>query len=381
MKTWTLTLCSVALTASANLAWAQVGQWQAGMVLDTAVTSRQPELAARDKGAGLGHSDLVLRGPLGEHLSAELIGAFHTSDQRLETHWEHAWLQTRRLPAGWQMRAGRFASQIGYWNEIHPHADDFVERGLLQRAFLGGHWVDDGVRINWTAPTSFYLRLGAEFLGGRKLVPQARSGGQAQVLNLKLGNDWGPEHSWQWGLSHLSNRREALPEDHEHEAEHGHGHAHAHGARYSARHLWVSDLVWKWAPGGNPDQQQVRLVWEGAQARRALPSAGVNSGHGAQSLGVVWRFMRGWETGLRHDRLRVNALALHDGETEVNPGRLQETSVMLAHKPSHRQTWRVQWAQQRAQNPGDEAVFGRPLGQTLSLQYILSFGAHGAHSY
>ncbi len=377
MKTWILTLSSLALAAASGLSGAQVSDWQAGLVLDTAVTSRQPELAARDKGPGVGHSDLVLRGPLGEYFSAELIGAFHTVDQRLETHWEHAWVQTRRLPAGWQMRAGRFASQIGYWNEIHPHADDFVERGLIQRAFFGGHWVDDGVRINWTAPTPFYLRLGAEFVGGRKLVPEANPSGRAQVLNLKLGNDWGPEHSWQWGVSHLNNQREAVPEEHAGEADH----AHAHGARYSARHLWVSDFVWKWAPGGNPDQQQVRLVWEWAQAQRALPSAGIIAGHGGQSLGLVWRFTRGWETGVRHDRLRVNALALHDGEIESNPGRLQESSVMLAHKPNHRQTWRIQWSQQRAQNPGTEAVFGRPPGQTLALQYILSFGAHGAHSY
>ncbi|MEY2804707.1 MAG: hypothetical protein RL657_2043 [Pseudomonadota bacterium] len=377
MNTWFLTLIGCVLAASSALSRAQLKDWQAGVVLDTAVTSRQPELAARDKGWGAGHSDMLLRGPLGEHLSAELIGAFHTVDQRLETHWENAWVQTRRLPAGWQIRAGRFASQIGYWNEIHPHADDFVERGLIQRAFMGSHWVDDGVRINWTAPTPYYLRLGAEFLGGRKWVPQASNGGSTQTYSLKVGNDWGPEHSWQWGLSYLSNRRDPVLEEHDH----AQPHAHNHGARYSARDLWISDLVWKWAPGGNPEHQQVRLVWEWAQARRALASANLNMGHGGQSVGLVWRFTRGWETGIRHDRLRVHAIALHAGEPEANPGRLQETSVMLAHKPGHRQTWRVQWSQQRAQNPGAEAVFLRPQGHSVALQYILSIGAHGAHSY
>ena len=373
MKRWALTGTLI----WSSLAWGQLGAWQAGVVLDTAMTSSQPELAARDKGAGIGHSDVLMRGPLGDHFSAEIIGAFHTSDQRLETHWENAWVQTRRLPAGWQMRAGRFASQIGYWNEIHPHADDFAERGLIQRAFLGGHWVDDGVRINWTAPTPFYLRLGAEFMAGRKLVPQSVAGGNAQTYSLKVGDDWGAEHSWQWGLSYLANRRDAVVEAHD-VAEAG---VHDHGSRFSARGLWVSDLVWKWAPGGNPEQQQVRLVWEWAQARRAQPNLGVNAGHSGQSMGLVWRFARDWETGVRHDRLNVHALALHEGEVEVNPGRLKETSVMLAYKPSHRQIWRVQWAQQRAQNPGTESVFMRPPGQSLTLQYILSFGAHGAHSF
>jgi hypothetical protein len=351
--------------------------WQAGVVLDSAVTSSKPELAARDKGPGLGHSDVMLRGPLGESWSAEVIGAMHTVNGRLETHWENAWVQTRRLPDGWQVRAGRFAPQVGYWNEIHPHADDFAERGLLQRAFLGGHWVDDGVRINWTAPTPMYMRLGVEALSGRKLVKEAGTGGGVQTYSLKIGDDLGTEHSWQWGLSYMSNRREALPEEHDPTL----AETHSHGSRFSARDLWISDLVWKWAPGGNPQQQQVRLVWEWAQARRAMPSMGLNAGHGAQSLGLVWRFDRDWEAGLRHDRLRVNAIALHSGDVEVNPGQLKENSLMLAYKPSHRQTVRLQWSRQSARNPGEEAVFAQPVRNAWVLQYVLSFGAHGAHSY
>ena len=351
--------------------------WQAGVVLDAAVTSSKPELAARDKGSGLGHSDVIVRGPVGEHFSAEVIGALHTVDQKLETHWENAWVQTRRLPAGWQVRAGRFASQVGYWNEIHPHADDFAERGLLQRALLGGHWVDDGVRVNWTAPTSMYVRLGAEALSGRKLVKEASSGGGVQTYSLKIGDDWGQAHSWQWGLAYMVNRREPVLEAHDPLATE----PHSHGARFAARDVWISDLVWKWAPTGHPQQQQVRLVWEWAQARRALPSMGINAGHGAQSMGLVWRFDRDWETGVRHDRLRVHSPALHGSDVEVQPGRLQETSLMLAYKPSHRQTLRLQWSRQSARNPGEEAVFAQPVRNAWVLQYVLGFGAHGAHSY
>jgi hypothetical protein len=82
-------------------------------------------------------------------------------------------VQTRSLPAGFQARLGRFSSQIGYLNEQHPHADDFVERPLLYRALLGGHWFDDGLRLNWTAPTPFYLMVGAEAFRGRQLVKEA----------------------------------------------------------------------------------------------------------------------------------------------------------------------------------------------------------------
>ncbi len=42
MKAWILSLSGITLTACASLAWAQANEWQAGLVLDTAVTSRQP---------------------------------------------------------------------------------------------------------------------------------------------------------------------------------------------------------------------------------------------------------------------------------------------------------------------------------------------------
>ncbi len=376
MMMWRKIYSVLALTTSVASAQTGLSAWEAGLVLDTALSSSKPELAARDQGAGLGHSDVLLRGPLGPWFSAEVIGSFHTVDQKLETHWENAWVQTRGLPAGWQVRAGRFASQVGYWNEIHPHADDFAERGLLQRAFLGGHWVDDGVRVNWTAPTDFYLRLGMESMSGRRWLPESTSGGRVNTYSLKIGHDWGAEHSWQWGLAWINNRRDPLPEVHS-EAEH----SHAHGARFVGRDFWLSDLVWKWAPDGNPQQRQIRLVWEWAQARRALPEAGWANGHSAHSLGLVWRFERAWETGVRHDRLQVHARTLHEGEWEMNPGQLRESSVMLAHKPSHRQTWRLQVAHQTASNPGEQPVFANPARRSVVLQYILSFGAHGAHSY
>jgi hypothetical protein len=175
LRYWIFVVVAMAL-GWAHAQTANTASWQTGLVLDTSVSSRQLALGQRDQGPGLGHSDLLLRGPLGEYFSAEIIGAFHTNDHKLDTHWENAWVQTTRLPAGWEMRAGRFASQLGYWNEIHPHADDFVERGLLERAFLGGHWIDDGVRLNWTAPTDMYLRWGLEAFSGRQLTPDSTSG-------------------------------------------------------------------------------------------------------------------------------------------------------------------------------------------------------------
>ncbi|MEY3603619.1 MAG: hypothetical protein RIQ49_651 [Pseudomonadota bacterium] len=354
--------------------------WQAGVVLDAAATSRGLELGARDKGLGLGHSDLLLRGALNEHFSGEAILGFHTEAKKLEGHIENAWVQTRSLPHGFQVRAGRFASQIGYLNELHPHTDDFTERPLLYRGFLGGHWYDDGIRLNWTAPTSFYLRLGAEIFGGKKLVPEATTDSTSRVstLNLKMGNDIGKSSSWQWGLSHVNNQREALVEAHDASTD-----AHSHAASFSGKRMWISDLVWKWAPDGNNRNQQLRLNWEYAQVSGINRFADSSMRHRASSLGAVWKFNPAWEAGVRTDWLRVHKTEDHEGDLEFGRGRLKENAIMVAYKPTHMQTLRLQLTQQRASGANDEgeAVFANPARRSIQLQYVIGFGAHGAHSY
>jgi hypothetical protein len=92
----------LALCAVSGHSWdqpaPQAERWQAGVVLDAASTSRKLGLGARDQGASLGHSDVLLRGVLNEHLSGEAILGFHSAERKLEHHIENAWFQTRATP-------------------------------------------------------------------------------------------------------------------------------------------------------------------------------------------------------------------------------------------------------------------------------------------
>lgn len=362
--------------AAAGAAQAQAERWQFGAVLDVAATSRAPALGQREQGLALGHSDITIFGPIGSALQAQITTAAHSHDGDIEAELEEAFVQTRTLPAGLQARVGRFASQLGYLNEQHPHADDFVERPLLYRAFLGGHWFDDGLRLNWTAPTDVYLRLGAEVFRGRQLVQEAsrsQSPG-AFVLSARTGGDIGSSHSWQAGLSWLHNRREAALEDeHDHggEDDHAHEHAHAHGAAYSGRQLYLLDLAWKWAPDGNNSRQQVRVAYEYAQVRGLNRFASSSDRHSAHYLSAVWRFAPSWEVGARTDLLRVR----QPHGDHFHGAELSEDSVMLAYKPTHLQSLRLQFTRQR------DAVGFDTGKHALQLQYVLNFGAHAAHSF
>ena len=351
--------------------------WEFGAVLDVAHTSRSLALGQREQGLALGHSDLAAGGPLGRHFVAQFGVAAHHHDGEVELELEEAWVQTRTLPAGLQARLGRFGSQIGYLNEQHPHADDFVERPLLYRAFLGGHWFDNGLRLNWTAPTPFYFRLGTEIFRGKQLVKEAASSRSpgAITVNAKLGADISNEHSWQLGLSHLRNRREAaLEEEHEDEMEtdHDHDHSHAHGAQFSGRKTNLLDFTWKWAPGGNNREQQFRLNAEWARVTGLNRYARASDRHAATSLGIVWRFAPSWEVGARADALNVRIAH----EDHFHPGRLRENAVMLVWKPTHMQSLRFQYTRQSEAEGIEDAA-----KRSVQLQYVMSFGAHGAHSY
>lgn len=363
------------LAALASAVHAQADAWQFGAVLDVAATSRPPALGQRERGLALGHSDITIFGPIGAQLQAQITTAAHSHEGDIEAELEEAFVQTRALPAGLQVRAGRFASQLGYLNEQHPHADDFIERPLLYRAFLGGHWFDDGVRLNWTAPTDLYLRLGAEVFRGRQLVPEAsrtQSPG-AFVLTARTGGDIGKSHSWQAGLSWLNNRREAALEDeHDHgDHDHAHDHAHAHGAAYSGKHLYLLDLAYKWAPDGNNSRQQLRLAYEYAQVHDLNRYASSSDKHSAHYLSAVYRFAPSWEVGVRTDLLR----ARQPHGDHFHGARLSEDAVMLAYKPTHMQSLRLQFTRQR------DAVGFDTGKHALQLQYVLNFGAHAAHSF
>ena len=380
----TLSLTLVISAASPITLASDDEDWEVGAVLDAAQTSKKLALGYRDKNLGMGHSDFYLRGPLGESLTAEATLAAHTVDGRLEHHTDRFLIRTRTLPAGLSAMVGRFASQIGAMNEQHPHADDFAERPLIYRGFLGNHWVDDGMRLNWNVPVAFDLRLGVEAFSGQRLIreSQNRPNLGAHTFSLKTGGGLGANSNWGFGVSTLNNHRLAAVHAHEADTE---GHGHVHGAAFSGGRMWLSDLAYQWAPDGRPDERQLRLFLEHASVSRIHPDSGALR-HAGSTMGAVWRFRSAWEIGARTDWLRVNKPELHDGngdgitETlEFSPARLREHALMIAYKPNHMQTYRLQFSRQRISGAQGADVFSGAAGSVIQLQVVLGFTAIGEH--
>jgi hypothetical protein len=147
--------------------------------------------------------------------------------------------------------------------------------------------------------------------------------------------------------------------------------AHAHGASYSGRRMWLGDVTWKWAPQGNNRQQQVRVSLEHAVIKDLNRYATDSDRHHATYLSAVWRFAPAWETGVRVDQLRVR----DPHEESFEDGRLREAALMLAYKPSHAHTLRVQFSRQKDRGGFADAT------RALQIQYVMHLGAHAAHAY
>lgn len=327
------------------------------------------------RGFGLAESELSLSANIDPWWRGNANIALHPDDS---VSVEQAYVQSTGLGSGFALKAGRFYSGIGYLNPQHAHAWDFVDNPLAYQAFLGTQYANDGVQLRWLAPTERYLELGAELGRGSNFPGNDtnRNGVGSAALSVHTGADVGDSHNWRAGASVLQTRANDLALTS----------SDANGSPLDSRfqgntRVWIVDGVWKWAPHGNGTRTYFQLQGEYLRSERSgtLEQAGVTDAAQMKQSGWylqgVYKFMPRWRLGLRTERLSPgsNALGLNNGLLTPSSERLSKNSVMLDYNPSEFSRWRVQLAQDRARlGQADRQIF---------LQYQMSLGAHGAHTY
>ncbi len=295
---------------------------------------------------------------------------------------EEAYVETTSLGQGFNLRAGRFFSNIGYLNPQHSHVWDFADAPLAYQAMLGTQFGDDGVRLTWLAPTEQFIELSAEAGRGRSFPgsDSSRNGAGAYTFAAHTGGDIGDSQSWRAGVSYLharANDQELLafdPAGNE-----------IRNSFSGSTGVWIADGVWKWAPNGNATRTNFKLQGEYLQSRRdgsivvdTLGAASPGDYRASQSgwyLQGVYQFMPHWRVGLRTERLSPGSpdYGINTALLAQDNGSPSKNTVMVDWSPSEFTRWRFQVAQDRAR-PGAADT------QWL-IQYQMSLGAHGAHSY
>ena len=342
------------------------------------------ELLPEARSFNLGESELVIAGNINHLFRGALVLAI-APDNTLGV--EEAYFQTLGLGNGFNLKAGRFFSSVGYLNDIHPHAWDFSNAPLPYQAFFGYQLGMDGVQARWLAPGDTYFEVGAEV--GRALSFPAtddtknKNGLMSGAVYAHVGGDVNVANSWRAGLSYFYSK----PDDRTYEDP-------LNGTFNSfsgTSNTWIADFVWKWAPNGDASRQNLKLqgeyfnrsedgtlVYDVDGTALGTQSGNFDNRQSGFYAQAVYQFMPRWRIGYRYDQLFSGDPSFgHDPLTsefpslsDYNPKR---NTLMVDWTPDEYSRFRLQYAQDKTRPEATDNQFW--------VQYIMSLGAHGAHKY
>lgn len=321
------------------------------------------EGAPSPRGISLGESEVSLAANIDDKFYGQLTLTAENENGEDHVGVEEAFIDTTALPDGFNLRLGRFYSNIGYLNSHHAHTDNFFDRPLPYQAFLGNQYGDDGAQLRWLAPTDLYFEVGGEIFRGANYPSGGaeHSGAGVKTLFAHMGGDVGVENSWLAGLSMLKSSANGAEDGFSGDST-----------------LWIADGTWKWAPQGNFKDGGITLRGEYFRDQRDGIATGVPvddgvplAWHGARSgayIEGVYRFNRTWDLGYRVDKLWADRTGPY--ASAFDPYR---NSVELTWRNSEFSLVRLQFAR-------DEPT-ADTTDNSLTLQYQVSLGAHGAHKF
>ncbi len=352
------------------------------------------EAGLAEHGFSTGHTELRFSSNIDDKFYGSMTTAIVTEDGAAEIEFEEAFIETLALGSGFTLKGGRFFSGVGYLNAFHDHVHDFADRPLVYDAIFGGHLLDNGVQARWVAPTDLYLSVGGEVTAGSEFPGGENEGNdQGMALFANAGGDIGNSSSWLLGASYYRAQFDVREAG---------GHHHGEGGAGADNELLDGDVevagldfVYKWAPNGNSRNTNFKLQGEyflknevgAAEFTEDIHSAEADYDGQQQGFYVqgVYQFMPQWRVGVRYDHLQANnAITNFSGSGIDQEEFLEESglgvegdptrsSIMVDYSPSHFSRIRLQYSQ--FDNGHEE------LNNMITLQFTMSLGSHGAHTF
>jgi len=370
-----------------------------------------------EEGFQLREAEIAISGPVDPYFDMMVQLGVTESDIEIE----EAYITTRALPAGFQIKAGKFLSDVGYINRQHIHDWDFVDQPWLREFMFGDEGLGDtGLQFSWLAPTLNYTRVGFEVLEGNN-PGVANNIGEERVsltsvevdtddsanrirfrdyngledktgprLFTIFGNyapDIGYEHAIQFGASaghatsfqdqefHSSGRLETWDGD-----------------------TWFAglDVVYKYNGAGVMGHGNITLQGEYLLRTKELNYVerefDSTSSFGAPSVDRDLRFKQDalyvqgvygfaprWNTGLRLDAIGMTNQTFDGGGPDDASTSFRYTG-QVSYAPTEFSRIRAQIAYNDLHEAHDHDGHGHNAWQ-LMLQYNISLGEHGAHSF
>jgi len=378
-----------------------------------------------DQGFNFRSAELVFSASVDNYFDANAMLAIDSDGIEVE----EAWFQTRSLPNGFKVKAGKFLSDIGYANNQHPHNWDFVDQNLAYLNLLGDHGLsDNGVQVTWLPEWDYYTLLGMEILQGsnEKLNAEAeiddallhelehenmalgfdrrKDGPRMLTAFAKFAPDLGYNHALQLGVwGAWSNQHQELHGELEHEDEHEEHDEHSELDDHDDHEeeethiplhaldgdswMWGLDVVYKYDANGPYGQGDFKLQGEYLWQRKDLKltfhqddPALVGAERQFTEDGFYLQGMYGiaprWQAGLRYDVVGLTNKLESNGNRLKSWDESDRWTAMLTWKPTEFSLFRLQYSKADMTIDGKSDDFGY-----LYLQYQMSLGSHGAHKF
>ena len=285
---------------------------------------------------------------------------------------EEAYIVTTGLPAGWQVKLGKFKSNFSRLDGQHPHAWDFWDIALPYRAFLGGEGLggEKGVQLTWLPALPVYTLIGAEVMQGENdlLFGQgAKDGPHAFSFFVKSSIDTSDNSTFYVGPSALfgkTKNQNIIP-----------------GAEVTADSaLYGLEAVWKLKPASREAltiQSEYLFLTQSGDSTD-LTTAVIDPLRRRQDgfyIQGIYRKDR-WGVGARYDLLDIFQETFEQSGVQQNfGGRPHRETASLEYNPSEFTRVRLQLTHDRS-----DTVTGRTNNEAI-LQFNFGIGAHAAHSF
>ena len=323
------------------------------------------------KGFNLDSAELMIFAPVDPYLT--LYANIPVTESG--TTVEEAYFVTSSLPAGLQVKGGKFKSGFGRINAQHPHAWDFVDAPLNYRAFMGteGMGGEKGIQVTWLPDLPIYLQLGIEALQGEndQLFGANASGGpHAFTLFAKTSIEIGESGTILFGPSFAKGKAN-IPTV-------------ADNTTFTGdTDLFGFEMVYKWKPSRD---RGFILQSEYLYRRQA---GDLRTGDVADPASTVATLMRAqdgiyvqglyqidrWRIGARYDVLDLlkKDFILSGSQQSLGKQPWRATGA-LEFNPSEFTRIRLQYTRDESSRDGQT-------NNELYLQMLLGIGAHAAHSF
>ena len=321
------------------------------------------------EGLSIDETELNFSANIDDKFYGSTTAAIVREDGEDKVELEEAYLQTlpgSGLPDGFRIKAGRAFWTIGYLNEQHAHADDFADRPLPYRVYLNKAYNDDGLEFSYVLPTDQYAEIGGGVFRGDDFPAGGSVSGMGGLsAYARTGGDIGDNQSWRVGAYTL--RSDAVSRATEEGALTFVGNS----------YLYAADLRYTLAPSGNAKNQEIILQGEYFTrledgTYNSLAYDETTSGWYVQG---VYKFAPALRIGARYSRM----------ETADTPAGLAGTAVDAGEHNPETYSVMADWTNSeygriRFQYNIEDLTDG-VTDRQFYIQYVMSLGAHGAHSY